>query len=377
MGREAALPSAATVFGALAGLKDRAPRGPLGAIHDPSSGRGLAGRVRSRQNGGMTTPSRRAARARGRAGRPVLVLVAAAFVAVHAARAAAAEPDAHLFAAEALALRAAGVAGDGAAARVLAVMPGAGMAGDAEALSVLWRPFFANAIVALGRLHSPAPAALYYNPLLDVAALIRWEREGGAWRVASARALPGERLNGPEAAPALAPSWMAAKDPMEALALAAAARLDAFRRAHPAPETRAGPRGPTFAAAAADMRAVLPRLAWNAARAARWSGGAYPWLGPALAEVDRALASRDPAALTAAAPDTDGATAAALAGLPPGFAAGLALDMVLEAGGGGRLLIGSLPEDGDVYVLVLCRMALTLAGNACALRRFVLTSLSG
>ncbi len=325
---------------------------------------------------GMTTPSWKTARPAGRRGRPVLlVLAVAALVIPHPLTVDAAEPDARLFAAQALALRAAGLAGDGAAGRVLAAMPGTGMVGDAEVLSALWRPFFANAVVALGRLRSPAPAALYYNPLLDVAALTRWEREGGAWRVASARALPGERLNDPEAAPALAPPWTAAEDPMEALALAAAARLGAFRRAHPAPETRAGPKGPTFAAAAADMRAVLPRLAWNAASAARWGSGAMPWLGPALAEVERALASRDPAALTAAAPDTDAATAASLAGLPPGFANGLALDMVLDADGGRRLLIGSLPEDGDVYVMVLCRMALTPTGNACALRSFALTSL--
>ena len=45
--------------------------------------------------------------------------------------------------------------------------------------------------------------------------------------------------------------------------------------------------------------------------------------------------------------------------------------MVLEAERDARLLVGSLPEDGDVYVLALCR----LAGGGCALRRLVLLAL--
>ena len=100
------------------------------------------------------------------AGLPVtlaFLLPALIVTAVHPIRAAAQESSARLFATHALALRAAGVAGEGPAAKVLAAMPGAGMAGDGESLSALWRPFFANAIVKLGRLRSPAPVALYYN----------------------------------------------------------------------------------------------------------------------------------------------------------------------------------------------------------------------
>ena len=58
----------------------------------------------------------------------------------------------------------------------------------------------------------------------------------------------------------------------------------------------------------------------------------------------------------AAAPATDAATAEAIAGLPAGFAKRLVLDMVLSAGKDGRLLIGSLPDDGEMYFLVLCRV---------------------
>ena len=304
-----------------------------------------------------------------RAGALLRAVLAAVLAVALPASSSAVESPVRLFAAHALALRADGLAGEEATAEVLAAMPGAAAAGVSPA--ALWRLFFANAVVQLGRAPSPAPVALYYNPLLDVAVTTLWEKQDGGYRVASARALPGERLANPQAAVAPLPSWTAADGPVDALARATAARLDAFRNAHPARSAGPGRDAFAFAAAAADMRAALPRLVWNVVQSARWTEEAQPWLRPALAEVERALAARRPAALVAAAPETDAETAAALTRLPPGFAAGLMLDMVLEAQGGTRLLVGSLPEDGDVYVLALCR----LAGGGCALRRLVLLAL--
>ena len=282
-------------------------------------------------------------------------------------------PGARLFAAHALALRAEGAGATGTAAVVLASMPGSGRVGD-ELLPLLWSPFFENAIVQLGRLGSLAPVALYYNPLLDVAVLARWEKQGEGYRVASVRALPGERLGEPGAAAPLLPEWMGAGDgALDALARTAAARLAVFRRAHPANESTAGRDGTTFASAAADMRAVLPRLVWNAASRAQWTEEMGSWLRPALAEVEAALDTSDAGAPAVAAPETDAETAQALAELPPAFASRLVLDLVLPAGERERLLIGSLPEDGAVYVFVQCR----LGAEACALRRFTLLSVSG
>lgn len=276
-----------------------------------------------------------------------------------------------VFAAHALELRSAGVAGEARAAAVLADMPGAGMVA-AETFPHLWRASFANAIVKLGRLRSPGPVALYYDPLLDIAVLTFWTRADGGYRVASVRALPGERLATPDAEVSLMPSWVTAESGLVgAMTRTTAARLDAFRRAHPADAGEPGRDDATFAAAAADLRAVLPRLAWSAAQRARWTDEAQPWLRPTLARIDSALAARDPSTLAAAAPDTSPDTAAALASLPAGFAAGLALDMTIEAGGNDRLLIASLPADGDIYVLVLCRFE----GGECAPRRFLLASL--
>ena len=98
------------------------------------------------------------------------------------------ESAARLFAAHALALRSAVVAGEERAAEVLAAMPGAGMVARGT-LPALWGPSFANAIVKLGRLRSSGPAALYYDPLLDIAVLTLWTRADEGYRVVSVRAL--------------------------------------------------------------------------------------------------------------------------------------------------------------------------------------------
>ncbi len=285
--------------------------------------------------------------------------------------AAADQPDPKRFTAQALALRAAAIERTDAATRILARIPGSA---PAEVLPNLWSPFFENAIVKLGRLRAPAPMALYYNPLLDMAVITVWEQQDGHYRIARVRALPGERLAVPTATVTNQPAWMVADDPITTLAEITTTRLNTFRHAHPAttPDA-AGRHGVTFAAAAANMRTALPRLLWNAGIQTQWTAETEPWLFPALAQIDQALAERTAAALTTVAPDTDTTVANVIAGLPAVFAARLTLDMVLPAGKDNRLLIGSLPDDGDVYLFVLCR----LEGPDCALRRFLLLSLSG
>ena len=242
---------------------------------------------------------------------------------------------------------------------------------DREVLPLLWSGFFQNAAVKLGRLSSPEPVALYYNPLLDVALITLWKEGEGGYGLASARALPGERLSQPDAEAPLHPAWTGVADgPPAALKRIAANRLRTFRQAHPVDDPAAGRDVATYAAAAADLRASLPRLVWSAGRYARWAE-AESWLRPALAAVSEALAAGNASTLRASAPLTDPETAAALADLPAAFTDSLVLDMVLEGGETDRLLIGSSPDDGDIYVLAVCE----LEGSACALRRLVLLSL--
>lgn len=281
------------------------------------------------------------------------------------------ESPARRFAAAALALRTAVVAGEERALDVLSAMPGAGMVAR-ETLPALWHPSFANAIVKLGRLRSTGPAALYYDPLLDIAVLTLWGQGEAGYQVVSVRALPGERLAAPGAAVTVEPAWLSDEDgAVGALATTTAARLDAFRRAYPAEATAPGLDTVTFATAAADLRAALPRLAWRLAQRAQWTDEALPWLRPVLVAMEEALSARDPDTLITAAPDTDADTAAALAALPAGVVDGLGLDLIIDAAGQDRLLIGSLTTDGDTYVLALCG----LNGDACALRRLMLVSL--
>ena len=271
------------------------------------------------------------------------------------------------FVAHALALRVAAVEGGGAA--VLSRIAGRPARGLPEGL---WQAFFENAMVALGRLRSSSPVALYYNPLVDVAIFTIWDKREGAWRISAIRVLPGERLDGGRDPVPRRPSWVRQDDaPIETLAATAATRFAAFHRLHPTRSSEGARATTTFAADAADTRAAWPRLSWLLSQRARWASDSDAWLRPTLAAVTRTLSAGEPATVRAAAPATDSATAEAVAGLPPGFADRLVLDMVLAAGGGRRLLLGSLPEDGDVYFMVLCR----IAGAVCRLRRIVILSL--
>ena len=287
-----------------------------------------------------------------------------------AAGAPAERQETRLFAAHALALRTGGLQGDPATMDMLAAMPASG---SARATMALWPPFFENAIVKLGRLRSPTPVALYYNPLLDVALITFWRRTQGRYSVTSIRALPGERLARPGIAVTEQPAWLLSGDPVSELMTMTEARLSGFRRSHPASGLAAARDEAGFASAADDLRHALPRLVWLLATRTRWAGGTNPWLFAALAGIDGMLAAGDIQSLMAASPSTDLETAIALAELPGGYAERLTLDMMLEVGGPDRLLVASSVDDGHIYVLVLCRVD----GDVCAPRRFLLLSLLG
>ena len=282
------------------------------------------------------------------------------------------ESSARVFSASALAFRTAGLAGEGSAMSVLSTMPGAKTV-PGELLPALWGPFFENAIVKLGRLNASVPVALYFNPLLDVALFTLWWRQGDVYVVHKARLLPGERLDGSGGPISLFPAWIATKSsPLAALARITADRLEQFGRRHPAEASLPGGIMSTFADAAANAREAMARLAWNAAQRSVWVDAGQPWLDATLNKVGGALNSGDAASLTAAAPETDAGTAAALAQLPRDFVDRLSLDMVLGAAETGRLLVGSIPEEGGVYVFAACRMA----DGVCELRRFALLSVT-
>lgn len=342
----------------------RDPEGEVKGMGPKAAGKHLAALRRFFQGqDGFTMIGRMAALIRYIVGMALTATLMAASSAM------AADEAARLFASHALGLRQGAVAGEHAARALLAQMPGMSRQGAYE----FWPPVFENAIVKLGRLRSPAPVALYYNPLLDIAVFTLWRKQGKAYRVASIRAVPGERLADAAVAVALQPTWTRDKAaPIAALRAISAERLGFFREAHPASAVEGGRESVTFAAAAKDLRAVLPRLAWNMAMRMQWAADGSVWLGPTLGEIDDALGTRDAGAIRTAASGTDLATAAALARLPVGFTEGLRLDMALDAGGNAHLLVASLPVDGHLYLFALCR----LSGSNCGLRRLFLMSLA-
>ena len=56
------------------------------------------------------------------------------------------------------------------------MMPGSGMV-EPDVLPHLWSPFFANAVVKLGRVETAHPVALYYDPF----SISRFSLTGCAW----------------------------------------------------------------------------------------------------------------------------------------------------------------------------------------------------
>ena len=278
------------------------------------------------------------------------------------------EDDPSRFATAAVDFRTAATVGADAALAVLGEIPGF----VPPAPEMLWRPYFSNTIVKLGRLYSPAPVAMYYNPLLDVAVITVWEKTGGAFEITAIRALPGTHLMDSLAVAGNAPEWLTSEFPLEVLIDTASARLRAFSETHPLGAFQGADEDAVPAADAESIKTVLLRLGRNALGRVRWETGDEPWLTMTLGQVENALSSASSDLISAAAPDTDPETAAALGELPTGYVDRLMLDMVFEYGESGRLIFGSLPDDGDVYVLVSC----TIKDQMCPLDRFLLLSLS-
>ena len=249
--------------------------------------------------------------------------------------------------------------------------------GGGEFLAVMdfqWRRFFDNMGISFGRLRSPTPIALFYNPLLDIGLLTYWERRIESHAVTSAILLPGERLENPDgwahsAMFASAPPWMEDEnDMLAALARSAASRVEAFHAAHPVKSREPARDELTFAEADQLLRAVMRRLAtwYEQQRSIRaW------WVRPVESEIASRLAARNPMVLMRAAPDTDPLTANALARVSEDAVTRFTLHMVLDVvGDGHRLLLGSLRDTLSI-IPVTC----LLSDGGCNLRRFQLMDL--
>ena len=278
--------------------------------------------------------------------------------------------DLRLFASQVLSLRTAFVESDPEALSVLSKIPGGKSVPELAATS---QAIFENAVIKLGRLKSTAPVALYYNPLLDIAFISFWEKKDRLYRLVSIRILPGERLIDSNAEVPVQPEWMTASDFIVALKDTTNKRLATFDKLHPGNAIEIKTDDVTFAAAASDMRAVQPRLSGLLAMLVLWTEEFSPWLFSVVSRIDEILTAPNATTIATEAPGTDSATAAALSRLPSDFGQNLTLDMTLEIGKSQRLLIISLPQEGDIYVLVLCELDDT---NNCALHRFILLSLA-
>ena len=229
-------------------------------------------------------------------------------------------------------------------------------------LTLVWAKFFDNAIIVL----RPTPhsmSAMFYNPLLDMALLTRWEEDEDTLQISYLRAIAGVKIADGGAAVAPSPPWMTAIDPIAALQSDASDRLAAFGSddgwLH---NNTPGLTDETYRASAIDLMLVQPRLAWNASRWAdatetAASSGDDPWLRRTLERIQTVLDTADTTAIQSLAPHTDAGTARLLAALDPRYRRTMVFDMALQEPDGYRTLIGSSSADGSFYVFAQCQVA--------------------
>ena len=278
-------------------------------------------------------------------------------------------PEPTPFERQVLEVRDAALAANDNALSVLSRVPGIGSvielnAPDDEssaALEAMWIPFFENALVEMIHEKPAGPAAIYYNPLMDVALYTRWApNPEGNYRIAQLSVLPGEHLQDADATVPYLPQWMTAQDPFAELEGISAKRLHAFRTFEEA-DRRTFLDGTAYGDAADSFLVAEPRLTQSLIWRLEWRN--LDWLPLTLATIQAALNAADGDALLAAAPATHPETAGFITELPDGFAEKLILDLIMEDGGPNRILLGSGRYDGGTYVCASCE----ITGNACVL----------
>ena len=222
-------------------------------------------------------------------------------------------------------------------------------------LKQLWGSFFENVIVEVRATDKTTPSALYYNPLLDVALLTHWEQDATtAYRLSGLRVAPGERFSAAGAMVPAAPGWMNGSAPIDILYDTNMERLTVFRRSSLAEHT--GDADQKYEQAVRDLKAAQPRLEWNASQRIAWHSEANTWLSETIDTIEDTIALGDEAELIAKASETDAETAGVLVSLPSGLVDQLTLDIVLTYEEEERLLVISLPDDGDFFIMVKCRI---------------------
>jgi hypothetical protein len=99
----------------------------------------------------------------------------------------------------------------------------------------IWSFFLKGTLIKLGRLNSPNPVIVFYNPLVDVALVQGCHYDRAVIKCDQACALPGESMDNLKAA--RVPAWLLEKLPMDAFERTAGIRMAVFERDQPADAT--------------------------------------------------------------------------------------------------------------------------------------------
>lgn len=146
------------------------------------------------------------------------------------------KPELASFIKRAVLIRALGIEAPDRILSVLDRMPAGVLPRDAKSVKArlaLWSLFFKGTMTELGRLSSPDPLILYYNPIDDVGLLLgcRYSPKTGKPSCEEACAFPGEAMQG--AQPFQMPPWLLETQPFAAFLRNGDLRLATFVHAEP------------------------------------------------------------------------------------------------------------------------------------------------
>ena len=190
-----------------------------------------------------------------------------------------------------------------------------------------WKHFFRDTIVDVGRMKSDRPVAFFYNPLVDVAAIVEFEAAAGTWkRRGTVTIVPGEAFGEtPQAPIASRPAWQSSPDMFAALKAATRSRVRAFSALHPRGESRRAASLLTQPVSDAQRTAAELRILNELRALANASDRHASTLERALAAVHAASPKASPR---------------------------LEISAVYSQGGSPALVLVSLPDDGRRFAVV-------------------------
>lgn len=262
-----------------------------------------------------------------------------------------------LFLSKVLSFRSAGVINPAMIKNSLSKMPRTELNLDEEfqaTVPELWSYFFKNAIVKVGAIDSETPVALYYNPLVDVGVLTFWMLNSRRFHLYKITAFPGDKLRTLDVAQGLLPGWriQSQDSPIDRLSKYTIQTLNEFKVEYPLQKREIVETLDTDHESELQILAEGRMMDYLIER----TQITEKWVKMLAQEIELILKSKSAQYIVEKAPDTPIKTANTLEKLNAQYVSQLSVDLVVSINETDRLMLMSLPQDGDQYIAVICKM---------------------